>query len=109
MTRPPNARWNAAERKYWRRLIAWLRESFPIPKPVAIRRVRYASDYGAAFPGPKAALIHIAGRLEFSDAVHTLFEEWAHLRDVYATRPDHGPTWALEYAAIREAWETEDV
>jgi len=79
--------------------IAWLKENFPLSKPVKIWLVPYKKYFGIASETKTHFIIKIARRLDFISACDTLRHEWSHCL-TFNSHPDHSDAWARKYGQI---------
>lgn len=96
------AKWTAGQEARWTERLEWLEDEFPLGRCVSVHRVAYRRQCGGVFDRDGRFLIHVARRLEYTLAVYTLLEEWAHCREWDDYR-DHGHAWTAEYGALIRA------
>lgn len=94
--------WTERERQRWQEIVDLLDEEFPPGGTVRIWWWNWKEQSGDANEYPRGGwLIRIARRLDFSDAVYALAEEWAHLLTWhFKNEDDHGSSWGEAYSTI---------
>jgi len=98
--------WTARELRAWQGLLEHLREELPPEKPVRVWRTKRAPlrYYGTVADHSTHHHVEIARRLDFSQAVYALEEEWSHCLSGYTgdEPTDHGMEWGLAMSAVRK-------
>jgi hypothetical protein len=91
----------------FRKILAWLRKTFPIDAPVTVKRVPAKHNHGVTSFNGRRFFIRIDSIQEESGQLDTLLHEWAHavaMNDAYT----HGERWGQIYSRIYTAYEKKD-
>ncbi len=94
----------------WIRLLAWLRQEFPLRYPVDVRSVALKGAYGETDFKRGSFIIRINMQKWFPTRVDTILHEWAHAMTWFGAGhyEDHSDEWGLAYAKIYRGWDEWD-
>jgi hypothetical protein len=91
----------------WRRLLAFLRETYPISRPVVVSRRPIKKEFGNGHFNGRVFKVYIDITQSEDEQKHSLLHEWAHVRaidDAY----QHKGQWGVIYGDIYQTWENWD-
>lgn len=93
----------------WRRLLRWLRNTYPANYPVRVERRRRSTKEkelcGYCVFRTNQFFVFVDRRQDWALQVDTLIHEWAHALTWHGNDDDdHGPEWGLAYAMLYRAF-----
>ena len=92
------------ETKEWRRLIKWLRATFPLSFPLTVKRAPSKRNHGVTSFDGNTIHIRVDSTQDHAGQIDTILHEYAHalaIDDAYT----HKDNWGRLYAAIYTAME----
>ena len=93
-------------REYLRHVREVLRDRHGVKEQVRVWRVDYRSLYGTTRKRDRRTfVVKIANRLDFSDAMWTLFHELGHVLSWGLEKEQHGAVFGMSEAAMIREWE----
>jgi hypothetical protein len=92
----------------YRRLLAWLRRTFPLQRPACVRRVPLKEYCGVCtFSADRKFYIQIDNRQCAQLACDSLIHEWAHALTWFSPCNDHhSAEWGIAYARLYRCYLT---